>query len=192
MFYTLFKLFYLDFSRLSLTRGRRYFYGARWKISSGRAEAKQDRLCLSIHSKYKFTQLTQFERTSRGASRSYLLPVHGSTAVQLHRRRRIVHQSSDQVCVSRHNIVVLSLHLAPSLSRIFLFPIRERIVRDLLPGVNQSDSILSSLFLASSSFHLRRTIYFFFCLTSTSPSSPVFIPPLASWSFFPFIYTPRR
>lgn len=81
-----------------------------------RAEQKLSRVvCLSIHSKYKFTQLTQFERTSRGASRSYLLPVHRSTTVQLH-RRRIVHQSSDQVCVLRHNIVVLSLHFAPSLS----------------------------------------------------------------------------
>lgn len=159
-------MFRLDFSRLSFTRGRRYFYGARWEISSGRAEAKQGRLCSSIHSKYKFTQLTQFERTSRGALRSYLLPVHGSTAVQLHRRRRIVHQSSDQVCVPRHNIVVLSLHLAPSLSRLLPFPDKgENRLRDLLPGVNQCDSILSSLFLASSFFHLRRTTFFLFFLS---------------------------
>lgn len=39
--------------------------------------------------------------------------------VRLHRRRRIVHQSSDQVCVPRHNIVVLSLDSAFSASSFF-------------------------------------------------------------------------
>lgn len=121
----------------------------------GGVEAKQSYLLEHILQIYKST-FTQFERTSREASRSYLLPVHESTAVQLH-SRRIVHQSSDQVCVPRHNIVVLSLHFTPSLSQFYLFPTRERIIHYGKP-VRFS---LSSLFLSSSSFHLRRTIFFF-------------------------------
>lgn len=117
---------------------------------------------MSIHSKYKFTQLTQFERTSREAPRSYLLPVHGSTAVQLH-RRRIVHQSSDQVCVPRHNIVVLSHHFdpPPPPSRFFLFQSRVRESFGIYYGKPVQFS-LSSLFLASSPFHLRQTTSSFF------------------------------
>lgn len=112
---------------------------------------------MSIHSKYKFTQLTRFERTLREASRSYLLPVHGSTVVQLH-RRRIVHQSSDQVCVPRHNIVVLSPRFASLSLSVVPFPDKEENRPRSTMGVNQCDSILFSfLLLASSPFHLRRT-----------------------------------
>lgn len=176
-----YKSFHLDFRFLTLIhRARETLFlwctGGKYH----RAVRKLSRVAsLSIHSKYKFTQLTQFERTSREASRSYLLPVHGSTAVQLH-RRRIVHQSSDQVCVPRHNIVVLSHHFdPPPPSRFFLFQSRVRESFGIYYGKPVQFS-LSSLFLASSPLHPRQTTSLFFPrLTSTSPSSPVLIPPLA-------------
>lgn len=189
--YTRFVLytFRLDFSRLS-ARGRTRVLWAAVKNIAG-PKRKLSRVArLSIYSKYKFTQLTQFERTPRVASRS-------SSSTSSWKYGFIVVGSSIKVPTKFASRVTILSSLPSSISLfLFLDTSFSRRGREssgtCYRGVNQCDSILSTFFLASSPFHLRSELPPFFCLTSTSPSSPVSIPPLASRSFFPFIYTLRR
>jgi len=129
---------------------------------------------LSIYSKYKFTQLTQFERKLRDHIFFQFMEVRRSSFIVVGSSIKVPTKFASRVTI---------LSSFPSISLLlFLNSTFSQRRRESSTTVNQCDSLfLPSFFL----LHLSIFLNYLFFLTSTSSSSPVFILPPHILILFP-------